>query len=326
MTPSDATPSASPAELGRSFGSAVDAYDRGRPGYPDDAVDWLVGHAPARVARAFVPERARAAGADASDRVRAVDLGAGTGKFTASLVARGLDVTAVEPDTAMLERLTAQLPSVRALAGTAEAIPLPDASVELVTAAQSWHWVDPECASAEVARVLVPGGVLALVWNIRDESVPWVRRLGEVAGSSAAERFETVQPPLGDARGGARGGPRRRRRGRRRAARRPRRHALRDPRHHSPPRLLAPHVGRVAAPAAYRDPPLWTTWISIRPSGATRSAWNGRLVRRIMLVEQPRQRRIETHRTPNTWISIRPSGAARSAWNGRLVRRIMLVE
>ncbi|ROS29043.1 methyltransferase family protein [Rathayibacter sp. PhB127] len=199
MTPSDATPSAPDAELGRSFGSAVDAYDRGRPGYPDDAVDWLVGHAPARVAGAFVPERARAAGADASDRVRAVDLGAGTGKFTASLVARGLDVTAVEPDAAMLERLTAQLPFVRALAGTAEEIPLPDASVELVTAAQSWHWVDPERASAEVARVLVPGGVLALVWNIRDESVPWVRRLGEVAGSSAAERFETVQPPLGSA-------------------------------------------------------------------------------------------------------------------------------
>jgi len=199
MTPSASTPSDPSADLGRSFGSAVDAYDRGRPGYPDDAVDWLVAHAPARVAGAFVPERARAAGADASDRVRAADLGAGTGKFTASLVARGLDVAAVEPDAAMLARLAAQLPAVRTLAGTAEEIPLPDASVELVTAAQSWHWVEAERASAEVARVLVPEGVLALVWNIRDESVPWVRRLGEVAGSSTAERFETVQPPLGSA-------------------------------------------------------------------------------------------------------------------------------
>lgn len=183
----------------RSFGTAVDAYDRGRPGYPDDAVDWLVAHAPSRAPAAFVPERARAAGVDASDRVRAADLGAGTGKFTASLVARGLDVTAVEPDDAMLARLAANLSKVAAREGTAEAIPLPDASVELVTAAQSWHWVDAERASTEVARVLVPGGVLALVWNIRDESVPWVRRLGEVAGSSPAERFETVHPPLGSA-------------------------------------------------------------------------------------------------------------------------------
>jgi len=183
----------------RSFGTAVDAYDRGRPGYPDDAVDWLVAHAPSRAPAAFVPERARAAGADASDRVRAADLGAGTGKFTASLVVRGLDVTAIEPDAAMLARLAANLPTAAAREGTAEAIPLPDASVELVTAAQSWHWVDAERASAEVARVLVPGGVLALVWNIRDESVPWVRRLGEVAGSSPAERFETVHPPLGSA-------------------------------------------------------------------------------------------------------------------------------
>ncbi|MCM6761923.1 class I SAM-dependent methyltransferase [Rathayibacter sp. ZW T2_19] len=183
----------------RSFGTAVDAYDRGRPGYPDDAVDWLLSHAPDRAPAAYVPERARAAGADASDRLRALDLGAGTGKLTASLVARGLDVTAVEPDDAMRARLGELLPTVRALPGTAERIPLEDASVELVTVAQAWHWVDPERASAEVARVLVPGGVLALVWNIRDESVPWVHRLGEVAGSSPAERFETLRPPLGSA-------------------------------------------------------------------------------------------------------------------------------
>ncbi|KQP97646.1 MULTISPECIES: class I SAM-dependent methyltransferase [unclassified Rathayibacter] len=187
------------SDLSRSFGSAVDAYDRGRPRYPDDAVDWLVAHVPSRVAGAYVPERAREAGADASDRLRVVDLGAGTGKFTASLVARGLDVTAVEPDRKMLARLSENLPTVTSMEGTAEALPLADASAELMTAAQSWHWVDAERASAEVARVLVPEGMLALVWNIRDESVPWVRRLGEVAGSSTAERFETVHPPLGAA-------------------------------------------------------------------------------------------------------------------------------
>jgi SAM-dependent methyltransferase len=131
--------------------------------------------------------------------VRAVDLGAGTGKLTASLAARGLDVTAVEPDAAMLARLSANLPDVRAVAGIAEELPLEDASAELMTAAQSWHWVDPERAGAEAARVLVPDGVVALVWNIRDESVPWVRRLGEAAGTSEAERAETRRPPLGGA-------------------------------------------------------------------------------------------------------------------------------
>lgn len=173
-------------EAARSFGAAVDAYDRGRPTYPDDAVDWLLAHAPRHDSAA-------------DERTRAVDLGAGTGKFTASLVARGLDVVAVEPDVSMLARLREHLPGVDAREGTAEAIPLPDASVDLVTMAQAWHWVDAERASAEVARVLAPGGVVALVWNIRDESEPWVRRLGEVAGSSPAERFETLRPPLGPA-------------------------------------------------------------------------------------------------------------------------------
>ncbi|MBF4461819.1 MULTISPECIES: class I SAM-dependent methyltransferase [unclassified Rathayibacter] len=170
----------------RAFGRAVDAYDRGRPGYPDEAVDWLVAHTPQRDGASSAPQRV-------------ADLGAGTGKFTASLVARRLDVTAVEPDPAMLARLGEHLPSVRRVAGSAEALPLADASVELVTAAQSWHWVDAERAGAEVARVLVPEGILALVWNIRDESVPWVRQLGDVAGVSTAERFETVRPPLGSA-------------------------------------------------------------------------------------------------------------------------------
>jgi SAM-dependent methyltransferase len=89
---------------------------------------------------------------------------------------------------------------VNAVAGSAEAIPLPDSSADLVTFAQAWHWVDVASASEEVARVLRPGGAMALVWNIRDDGVGWVARLGEVMGASEAERYDShhpsVAPPL----------------------------------------------------------------------------------------------------------------------------------
>jgi SAM-dependent methyltransferase len=158
-----------------SFGRNVGDYERGRPGYPDEAVDWILAEtAPHAV----------------------VDVGAGTGKFTASLVARGLAVTAVDPDATMLEKLRANLPGVAALAGSAESIPVPDASADLVTFAQAWHWVDAPAASVEVARVLRPGGALALVWNIRDPDVDWVAALGEVMGSSEAELYNSVDPDV----------------------------------------------------------------------------------------------------------------------------------
>lgn len=163
-----------------SFGQAVGDYDLGRPSYPIEAVDWALQRA--------------------GTVVDVVDVGAGTGKFTASLIAHGLTVVAVEPDPEMRARLATNLPSVRSLAGTAEAMPLEDASADLVTFAQSWHWVDVPAASAEVARVLRPGGALALVWNIRDPEVEWVERLGEVMGSSTAEQYDShepvVAPPL----------------------------------------------------------------------------------------------------------------------------------
>ena len=157
-----------------SFGQAVGDYERGRPSYPIEAVDWALQHS--------------------GTVLDVVDVGAGTGKFTASLVAHGLNVTAVEPDPQMRSRLAANHPSVRSLAGTAEALPLDDASADLITFAQSWHWVDVPAASAEVARVLRPGGALALVWNIRDPEVQWVERLGEVMGSSKAEQYNSHEP------------------------------------------------------------------------------------------------------------------------------------
>ena len=111
-----------------------------------------------------------------------LDLGAGTGKLTTRLVERGLNVVAVDPIAEMLEVLSHALPQTPALLGTAEEIPLPDNSVDAVLVAQAWHWVDPERAIPEVARVLRPGGRLGLVWNTRDERLGWVKDLGGIIG------------------------------------------------------------------------------------------------------------------------------------------------
>ncbi|MFJ8747475.1 class I SAM-dependent methyltransferase [Embleya sp. NPDC127516] len=148
----------------RSFGAAADAYERGRPPYPPEAVAWLV------------PEDARTV----------VDLGAGTGKLTRALRAAGREVVAVEPSVGMREQFARVLPDVRVLDGTGESIPLPDSSVDVVVCAQAWHWVDPERAVPEAARVLRPGGRLGLVWNFRDVSVPWVAELDQILRDCAA--------------------------------------------------------------------------------------------------------------------------------------------
>lgn len=161
-----------------SFGSAAAAYERGRPSYPPEAIDWLL------------PTGAR----------NVLDLGAGTGKLTTRLVERGLDVVAVDPIPEMLEVLRASLPKTLVLLGTAEEIPLEDNSVDAVLVAQAWHWVDPTRAIPEVARVLRPGGRLGLVWNTRDERLGWVRELGDIIGRDGdpARDKATLPEPFTD--------------------------------------------------------------------------------------------------------------------------------
>jgi SAM-dependent methyltransferase len=156
------------------FGTVVDAdrYDDLRPGYPPEAVSWLVGS----------PDRP----------LRVLDLAAGTGKLTRVLRALGHEVVAVDPSEQMLDALrrsTGEDAGVTALVGTAEEVPLPDASVDAVTVGQAWHWLRPAAAVAELSRVLRPGGVLGLAWNARDLSVPWAHTFEElVEGTGFGER------------------------------------------------------------------------------------------------------------------------------------------
>lgn len=141
------------------FSAKADNYMRGRPDYPDAIVGWL------------------------QDRLHldpdktVVDLGAGTGKFTAVLVKTGARVIAVEPIKEMRAKIEHILATADTLDGTATAIPLPDRSVDTVTCAQSFHWFATKAALAEVHRALKPGGTLGLIWNVRDESVDWVAKL-----------------------------------------------------------------------------------------------------------------------------------------------------
>lgn len=171
------TDSQAHATQARSFGAAAEAYERGRPGYPPQALDWLL----------------------PADAKRVLDLGAGTGKLTRQLAQRGLDVVAVDPSEGMLIQLRRVLPGVPALLGNAEQIPLEDGAVDAVLVAQTWHWVDPERAVPEVARVLAPEGRLGLVWNKRDERTEWVLELGRIMHGGVEHQMEhpPVGPPFG---------------------------------------------------------------------------------------------------------------------------------
>ncbi|SEJ34602.1 class I SAM-dependent methyltransferase [Demequina mangrovi] len=161
-------------ERSLSFGKAASDYAKGRPGYPLQMVDWLLEGVTGRV----------------------LDLGAGTGKLTEAIHrCRHAEVVAVDPDPVMLATLEAHVPRVPTMRGTAEEIPLEDGSVDAVVMGQAWHWVDPEAAATEIARVLAPGGVLGLVWNIRNERSDWVTALTRVIGHSSAETMLAAGPP-----------------------------------------------------------------------------------------------------------------------------------
>ncbi|MDX6307971.1 MAG: hypothetical protein QOI06_1017 [Nocardioidaceae bacterium] len=143
-----------------SFGDVAGAYAEYWPGYPEQAVSWLAGKRPAKV----------------------LELGSGTGKLTRSLVALGHDVVATDPSLTMLAQLRLVTPTARPAVARAENIPIAASAVDLVVSAQAFHWFDPERALPEIARVLRPGGTLALVSNLADFKVPWVRKVLSLIG------------------------------------------------------------------------------------------------------------------------------------------------
>ena len=151
-----------------SFGSVADAYAAYRPDYPAEAVAWLAGTKPGRV----------------------LELGAGTGKLTAGLLALGHDVVASDISAQMLSHLDAAAPGARPLVAGAEQIPLQSSSVDVVIAGQAFHWFVQDRALPEIARVLRPGGVLGMIWNVCDFKVPWVKRLFALIGQTESRDDE----------------------------------------------------------------------------------------------------------------------------------------
>ena len=155
-----------------SFGAIAEDYDRLRPGPPEAAVDWLV---------------------PAGGQV-AVDLGAGTGLLTRALARKIPQVVAVEPDprmAAVLQARSAEVHGIRVARGRGEDIPLPDASADGVFASSAWHWLDPERAPREIARVLRDGGRLGVIWTTRDRSTDWVREV-EAVRDNVVQQAEEV--------------------------------------------------------------------------------------------------------------------------------------
>lgn len=146
----------------KGFGGAAAVYARGRPEYPQELLNWL--RQKLKIGRGKI----------------AIDLGAGTGKFTKLLLQTEAEVIAVEPVDAMRAELAAGLPGIRAVAGSAHSVTLSDAAADALICAQAFHWFATELALEEIYRVLKPGGELGLVWNVRDDSVDWVAAITEI--------------------------------------------------------------------------------------------------------------------------------------------------
>lgn len=165
-------------EMATSFGAEAGNYEVGRPDYPFEAVAWMLEP---------MSEGSR----------RIADVGAGTGKLTRVLAqAPDAEVVAIDPDPAMLAALREAIPGVPTFTGSAESLPLPDAAIDAVVLGQAWHWVEPVAASAEIGRVVRAGGVLGLIWNLRDDRVEWVRRLTDIMHGSHAEMMLAAGDPV----------------------------------------------------------------------------------------------------------------------------------
>lgn len=157
-----------------SFSQVTDEYARSRPGYPDRAVTWLAPGTGSQM----------------------LELGCGTGALTAALADRGHHVVASDLSRSMLDHVSGRLP-VHVVEARAERLPFRACTFDYVVAAQAYHWFDASVALPEIARVLRDDGELALIWNLRDENVPWVRELAELVGSEGSPATSLDEGPLG---------------------------------------------------------------------------------------------------------------------------------
>jgi SAM-dependent methyltransferase len=168
------------------FGSRVEDYVRSRPGYPAELARWL------------------AAQCGLQPGAAVADIGCGTGLFARELLLAGLQVTGVEPNGPMraagVDFLAGFGTAFRAVEGTAEATGLTAGSVRLVTAAQAFHWFSPPAARAEFKRILVPGGFVALVWNVRRDNTPFLRGYEALLQACAPEYADSGVPAQADER------------------------------------------------------------------------------------------------------------------------------
>lgn len=164
------------AARARSFGAIAEDYERWRPGMDPAVADW------------FVPERVG----------RVVDVGAGTGKLSRLLVGRAADVVCVEPDERMRAVLARQVPEATVRDGAGEHIPLEDASADAVLVSSAWHWMDHAATTAEVARVLRPGGTLGVVWSGIDWTDEWFQQVRARVEADAAAAPSSVMAALVD--------------------------------------------------------------------------------------------------------------------------------
>jgi MOSC domain-containing protein YiiM/SAM-dependent methyltransferase len=160
----------------KGFAAGADAYERGRPEYSPEAIERLIAELAIRPGS------------------RVLDLAAGTGKLTRQLAATRAELVAVEPIAEMRAKLEAALPAVEAIEGTAEAIPLPNHSVDAVVVGQAFHWFDGIRAASEIRRVLKPSGALGLIWQARNPTRPWIERLNEIIdrADDGHPRFRTM--------------------------------------------------------------------------------------------------------------------------------------
>ena len=165
------------AAAAKGFNRGGDAYERGRPDYPHSAIKYLL-------------EVLKLEG-----DTQVVDLGAGSGKLTRILAQSDPGLVAIEPVDGMIQKFKSFLPDIPIYKGTAEAIPLPDSGADVVVSGQAFHWFKGEAALKEIHRVLKPGGMLALLWNVRDESLDWVAGLSRIINvfKGDAPRYGTFE-------------------------------------------------------------------------------------------------------------------------------------